>query len=913
MSSKEYSIAFAIAGKLSSDFAKSFKTAGDTVKNFEGKFQTLNRSISQMSGVLKMRRDVQESQRSFTSAKQHATEMGRAFALANQNADRLNKEFQESKRQTDALAAALKKAKSPTEELNRAFINSQLKTGMLARAFKYAQTESRQLGARFNSERAAVKSSEQELLKKKIALQGLEKANKTAGLSVQQLMQREKALTAEANRTRAAQEKLAAINAKSAALNSKISNVKSGVAGSIAQMSYIAAAGASFTLPVKQAMQMEDAMAEIKKVVDFKDPDGLQKMEKALERMSLTIPISAEGLAKITAAAGQAGIAEGDLLRFTETAAKMGVAFDISAEEAGEMMAKWRSGMNLTQDEAENLANATNALSNNNAALAKQVGEALKRYGALGKVAGLTETQTAAMAATIIGAGAEAEVAATGMNAFMRALTKGGSMTDLQKAAFGNIGFDALQLQKDIQTDAPKTIFAVLDAIKTKLPKELQMQYLTAMFGEEGARAMGPMLANTEKLRENFDLVADSEKYAGSMLNEFKSRSATTSNALELLQNSAAYVGRAIGKPMLQPLKDLSESVVRYATIVGDWINKNQGLTTTLIKVGVGLVSATVAFTALKIAGSIAYGSILSLGRGILLAQKGLLFLRNSSILATVSTTAFSAASKAAAVSVGVMKSAIGLLGGAMKFMFLNPVGIAVTAIGGLVLAGIYLYKNWDTVKQKLSELWSSFSEKFPGIAATVSNVYENSIKPTIEGIKNAFSGLIEFVSSVFSGNWAQAWEGAKNAFSSAFSALPAFAVQPLNTVIAFANKVIHGINSLASFKVPDWVPMAGGQAVGVNIPEIPMLASGGVATAPSLAMVGEGSEPEAILPLSQLGSMMGGAGGTSISVNFSPVIQISGSGASREDIQSGLRAGVADLKRELEKLLNSERRLSYS
>ena len=54
------------------------------------------------------------------------------------------------------------------------------------------------------------------------------------------------------------------------------------------------------------------------------------------------------------------------------------------------------------------------------------------------------------------------------------------------------------------------------------------------------------------------------------------------------------------------------------------------------------------------------------------------------------------------------------------------------------------------------------------------------------------------------------------------------------------------------------------------------------------------------------------GAGGPSISVNFSPVIQITGAGAVREDVQSGLRAGVADLRRELERLLNSERRLSY-
>lgn len=671
--------------------------------------------------------------------------------------------------------------------------------------------------------------------------------------------------------------------------------------------------------PVKQAMQMEDAMAEIKKVVDFTSPDGLQKMQAALEKMSLSIPITAEGLAKITAAAGQAGIAEKDLIRFTETAAKMGVAFDISAEEAGEMMAKWRSGMNLTQDQVESLADATNALSNNNAAMAKQVGEALKRYGALGKVAGLTEKQTAAMAATIIGAGAEAEVAATGMNAFMRALTKGGSMTDLQKAAFGNLGFDALQLQKDVQKNAPKTIFAVLEAVKTKLPKELQMQYLTAMFGEEGARAMGPMLANTEKLRENFDLVAESEKYAGSMEKEFLSRSATTSNALELASNAMSYFARAVGDPMLGTLKERALDFVKLGEAAGTWIKENQTLVKWFLYISGVVLSCVAVFHMLRVAFFVLGAPVLKLITTGMKLYEGLLLIRGGLSTNTAAIKAYSFAMSVwkggilvATKALGGLKVAATAAGSAMKFMFTNPIGMAITAIATLVLAGIYLYKNWDEVKAKLVELWTAFEEKFPGLAATMKNIYEGSIKPTIDGIKTTFQGLISFISGVFSGDWTKAWEGAKTSFSGCFQALPEFAKGPLNLVISLANKAIAGLNSLGSFTVPDWVPGVGGKSMGINIPQIPMLASGGIATGPSLAMVGEGREPEAILPLSRLGGMMG-VGGPSISVNFSPVIQITGAGAVREDVQSGLRAGVADLKRELERLLNSERRLSYA
>lgn len=911
MGIKEYSIAFAIAGKVSSDFAKSFKSAGETVKNFEDKFKNLNREMFQASGTLKMRKEVLQAQQAFASAKTKITDLGRSYSEARRNSESLASQYAKEKRSLASYTAQLNKQNKISDASIAKLEAKEQKLADLGRQLKAAENNTKQLEIQLNKEKAAVKGSHLSLVEKKRALQELEKANKTAGMSAQQLVEREKALATEARKAKLAQEKLAAINAKSAAWRDRTQNAKGSILSGVGQIGYIASAASSMALPVKQAMQMEDAMAEIKKVVDFKNPTGLKEMEKALERMSLSIPMTADGLAKITAAAGQAGIAEEDLLRFTETAAKMGVAFDISAEEAGEMMAKWRSGMNLTQDQAESLADATNALSNNNAALAKQVGEALKRYGALGKVAGLTEKQTAAMAATIIGAGAEAEVAATGMNAFMRSLTKGGSMTDLQKAAFGNLGFDALQLQKDIQTDAPKTIFAVLDAIKTKLPKELQMQYLTAMFGEEGARAMGPMLANTEKLRENFDLVAKSEKFAGSMLNEFRSRSATTSNSLTLMKNSFTYVSRAIGKPMLGPLREFSESMVQAATVAGDWINKNQSLVTMALKVAGSLVMVKGSVIAAKMAFSGLMLVVTPFYRTFLLCQKAMVLYRNSAAAAAFTTKALGFASFAASKSMAGLKFALNAVGWAMKFMFCNPIGLAIGAVGLLITAGVALYKNWDDVKAYLGSLWTSFNEKFPGMASVVKGMYDSAVN-SINGIKTEFKGLLTFVTGAFSGDWAKAWDGAKMAFAGCFQALPDFAKGPLNLVISLANKAIAGLNSLGSFKVPDMVPGIGGQSVGINIPEIPMLASGGIATGPSLAMVGEGREPEAILPLSRLGGMMG-AGGPSISVNFSPVIQITGAGAVREDVQSGLRAGVADLKRELERLLNSERRLSYA
>ena len=58
-------------------------------------------------------------------------------------------------------------------------------------------------------------------------------------------------------------------------------------------------------------------------------------------------------------------------------------------------------------------------------------------------------------------------------------------------------------------------------------------------------------------------------------------------------------------------------------------------------------------------------------------------------------------------------------------------------------------------------------------------------------------------------------------------------------------------------FSIPDWVPGIGGK--GFQMPDIPMLANGGIVTGPTLALIGEAG-PEAVIPLDRMGSMGGGA-----------------------------------------------------
>lgn len=108
----------------------------------------------------------------------------------------------------------------------------------------------------------------------------------------------------------------------------------------------------ALALPVNAAIGFESKMADIRKVVDgLDDKKAFAQMSDDILTLSTQLPMAAEGIAEIVAAGGQAGIARSDLMQFANDAVKMGVAFDTTAEESGQMMAQWRTAFKLTQED----------------------------------------------------------------------------------------------------------------------------------------------------------------------------------------------------------------------------------------------------------------------------------------------------------------------------------------------------------------------------------------------------------------------------------------------------------------------------------------------------------------------------------------------------------------------------------
>ncbi|ATM85566.1 MULTISPECIES: phage tail tape measure protein [Yersinia] len=364
-----------------------------------------------------------------------------------------------------------------------------------------------------------------------------------------------------------------------------------------------AAIGGAFIIPINQAMEFESSMADVRKVVDFDTPAQFKEMGEDILKLSTELPMAANGIAAIVAAGGQAGIARSDLKAFATDAVKMGIAFDQTAEESGQMMAQWRTAFKLTQNEVVTLADKVNYLGNTGPANAAKISEIVTRIGPLGSVAGLASGEIAAMGATIAGMGVESEIASTGIKNFMLSLTSG-TGKGLKGKVLKAIKIDPKQLAADMQKDSKTAILKVLDSV-AKLPKAKQAAALEALFGRESLGAIAPLLTNMDLLRENFKKVADAQVYAGSMQKEYESRAATTANEVQLLKNQLEIASVTLGDMFLPYITEGTKELKPLLEQFRQWVKANPELIKTVFKLGVYLISVATGVTAVTKAISI--------------------------------------------------------------------------------------------------------------------------------------------------------------------------------------------------------------------------------------------------------------------------------------------------------------------
>lgn len=785
-----------IDGKLNGSVNSAFKSVANKATNLDKQFKNLKKVKLGAEKFRAMESGLEKLDGKLKNTREKTLELRRAF--------------NDSKARTEALAQEFKKTGGKSEEL--------------AKKLAKSREETSRLSERYQKSKASMDAVNSKIQEQKAELDSLSGSLSQAGFKTDDFAKSQKKLATKMS-----------IQENFGAMKESWGKAKS--YGKMA-LKNGAIAGAAAAVPLKFAIDEESVNAEIAKVADFANDKQKKEVTDSLKKMITTeIPMSYKEIGELAAAGAQGGIETVDLSKFSELAAKMGVAFDMEAGEAGQKMANWKAAFGMDMDELKALGDKVNYLGNNSAASAASISNVISRVGALGEVAGVGSGEVAGLGAAMIAMGTDDDVAATGIKKVLTTLASGGN-----KASKAILGIGGADLSKAMKADGAGTIIDVFEKIKALNPEE-QTGALRDIFGQQNIGAIAPLLNNLDLVKEYLGMVGDKSKYAGSMQQEFDAQAGTTANQLKILGNQAKDAGMVVGGIMLPYFKKGVEKLQELALKAKTFAEEHPKMMEAI----------------LKIAGVIA---------GLAVAVPAVLSLYN--------------AFKALGFAFKIVKGLVGLL-------MANPMAIGIMLA---VAAVILLWKNWDKVK-------------------AVAGAAMDWVNSKIEGGKAKVGELKAQVAEKFA--------AMKQHFTNAGNAVKDFFLAPLNKAKEIVGKIKEGVGGIASNikeKVSSGIQKLTGGGNGVRA-----MATGGVVTKPQMALVGEGGDHEAVIPLNQnkrsqalweyagnrmglLGRQdltpnynLGSAGGGSSPVNITIAVDARG-GGNEANIRNAINESIPELKR---------------
>ena len=639
------------------------------LRGYESELANISAKSAQF---MTLKRAVQDTSGSLTEARVRAATLAGEFKTSAQETAALKARVEQAKESLERMKGTLspatyKAAKAELKSMTAAYKESEERTKALGRDFEDAKNKATNLKDTLSSQQTALQGVRTSLAEAGISTKNFAEGQRAAQDALQKTIDKEKAAIAH-------REKMAGLREKKQGASEKFGAAK----GNFIEATLMAGAiVAPLIESTQEAIKFESVMADVRKVVDFDTPEQFKSMSGDILKLSTELPMAAEGIAKIVAAGGQSGIAREDLLAFAESATKMGIAFDITADQAGDMMAKWRTAFKMNQEEVVALADKVNYLGNTTAASAPLISDVVTRIGPLGEVGGVASGEIAALGASMVGVGIPSEIAATGIKNLILGMSAGEGATKAQAAAFASLGMDAGEMAKRMQVDAKGAIIDVMKALQG-LDADKRAATLQDLFGKESIGAIAPLLSNLDNLQENFDKVADAAQYAGSMEAEYAARSQTTENQIQLAKNAISAAAITIGNALLPVISELFTAIAPVLKSFGEWASKNQELVAIIAGVAAGIAALIVTIAGMTL---IVQGAALAYASFKLAAE----FVKGLHLATKIATAAQWAWNTA---------------------MSANPIGLIVIAIAAVVGAIYLLYTHFDGVREYADKAW---------------------------------------------------------------------------------------------------------------------------------------------------------------------------------------------------------------
>ena len=234
------------------------------------------------------------------------------------------------------------------------------------------------------------------------------------------------------------------------------------------------------------------------------DPEKRATMEDAILKMTTQVPIKRDEMAQIAASLGQSGKSYEQIFldnqqtgekSYLYDTARLAAAWDIDAKSAADYMAKWETAFGKTHNQIIDIADSINYLGGHMATTAAEIASVVNTSGGVGQTAGVDLHTTSALAATMLAMGVNEGKAGTSLNRVFTNITLGNSATDAQVGAWNKLGFDPVQIAKDMIDFSSTVVELSGDSEKQKevqdIAKCLRTLYSTPIGSQEGDRELG--------------------------------------------------------------------------------------------------------------------------------------------------------------------------------------------------------------------------------------------------------------------------------------------------------------------------------------------------------------------------------------------------------------------------------------
>lgn len=463
---------------------------------------------------------------------------------------------------------------------------------------------------------------------------------------------------------------------------------------------------------IKSSIDWEQALAGVAKTTNMSGSE-LNKMGNEITKMSNTMPFAATEIAGVAEAAGQLGIKKQDITSFTRTMMNLGVATNLTADEAATEFARFANAANMPIKDVDRLGSTVVALGNSTATTEKEIVEMAQRLAGAGAQAGFSSDEIMSVSAAMSSVGIEAEAGGTAMtqiwNKMTKAVAEGGDTLDSFAKTAGVSGKEFAQIWENNPSKALSMFVKGLGETEGGAKGVLKALDDVGIKGIREADTIRRMANNHQVLDKALKTGSEGWKENSALTNEANIRYETMGSKLKMLKNTFINFARTIGDAV--------------APIVSFLADKLTGLFEHLQGTSNATKIAIAAFTLLGAAipplivatGVLAHSIVgISEAMTLLNATKG----------GAKFFSLFNGGIKGVLPNIAQLLTKIPLIGGLMTALT-GPVGIAVAAIAGIGTAFVVAYKKSET--------------------------FRNIVNTVVTPIKNAFIGLGNVIKQFFS------------------------------------------------------------------------------------------------------------------------------------------------------------------